>query len=217
MNAMKKKTGCILISILVLIFAICAFALSHMDSKLEYHLTDEQILSLREMYPICGIKKPENVSMRDMPLKEVKERFDSFVQGEVIGEKSIFTKKVSTGDIELDKKRKANGIKDEYEFFEYTIQIVKDTENKFEKGEQIKLVGSSLYEEYYPEFTNGMEVVIPVIADKNKGERFSYSVMGTYYVTDEGYAISAFDESTAQMRTSYNGIKVEDLLKQLKK
>lgn len=216
MNTTKKKAISIGVSVLLSVLFISLFIFNSINSNLEYHLTDEQILLLREQYPMAGINKPENVSMRDMPLKEVKEKFDSFARGKIIGEKAVFTKKVSTGDIELDKKRKASGINDEYEFFEYTIQIVKDTENKFEKGEQIKLVGSSLYEEYYPEFTNGMEVVVPVIEDKEK-DSFSYSVMGTYYITDEGYALSAFDESTAQMKRSYNGIKVEDLLKQLKK
>lgn len=216
MNTTKKRAISIGVSVLLSVLFISFFIFNSINSNLEYHLTDEQILLLREQYPMAGINKPENVSMRDMPLKEVKEKFDSFVRGKVIGEKVIFTKKVSTGDIELDKKRKANGINDEYEFFEYTIQIIEDSENKFEQGEQITLAGSMLYEEYYPKFTNGMEVVVPVIEDKVK-DSFSYSVMGTYYVTDDGYALSAFDESTAQMKRSYNGIKVEDLLKQLKK
>lgn len=61
-----------------------------------------------------------------------------------------------------------------------------------------------------------MKVVVPVSRLSENSSRSIYMVVGMYYVTEEGYALSAFDENTAATaRTTYSGIKVENLLKEL--
>ena len=216
MNAMKKRPVYILISAMILVLVICAFALSSMESRLEYHLTQEQILSMREQYPIYKNDAPM-VDTIDVPLQKVSERMESFVYGEVTGDVSTYSFVNLTGNAEWDNKMAQVSPNNKTTFFEYPITVISDTEGKYKKGEQITIAANVIFQECRPKLKKGMKVVLPVARDDEKPERNYYSLTGMYYITDEGYALSAFDESTAQMKRSYNGIKVEDLLKQLKK
>lgn len=70
--------------------------------------------------------------------------------------------------------------------------------------------------DFNPKLSDGMKVVVPVMQGKDKLSRNWFGIFGMYYVTEDGYALSAFDENTAATaRTTYSGIKVENLLKEL--
>ena len=182
----------------------------------ERHLTEAQIAELREQYPICGIKIPPLIDMRQATLEETIEKAETFVYGEVVGDYTVYYKNVSTGHEELDEKRKENGISDVYEFYEYTITVLDDSEDQLTKGEEITITANSMFMEYNPEFSDGMRVVVPVMQTKGNLSRYYYGVEGTFYITEDGYALSAFDEET-RAKKAYSGVKVEDLLEELKK
>ena len=180
------------------------------------HLTEAQIAQLREQYPIYGIEQPLFIDMEESTLEERIERAETFVYGEVIGDYTTYYKNISTGHEELDAKRKANGISDVYEFYEYTIRIMDDTEGLYTKGEEITIASNIDFIDYNPQLSDGMRVVVPVTRDKEKSSRSYYNVAGMYYVTEDGYALSAFNEQT-RAKKAYSGITLEELFEVLKK
>ena len=216
MNKTKKWVICILIPAVIVVLAICMLAISNIYSKPRYHLTMEEIVSMREQYPVYD-GNPPMLSMVDISLNDLKKITDSFVYGEVTGDASTYSFVNLTGDAEWDNKMAQVSPNNKTTFFEYPITVISDSEGKYKEGEKITITANTIFKDYLPKLTKGMKVVVPVVRDKDKKGRTHYCLDGMYYITDEGYAISAFDESTAQMKISYNGIKVEDLLKQLKK
>lgn len=214
MKKLNKKKLYVSISIGLLVVFVCFFGLTTLT---EDRLTETQIEALREQYPICGRIVPALASISKSSLEDVKGRVESFVYGEVVGDISTYYVNASTGTIELDEKRQKHGINDVFEFYEYTISVISDTEGKYESGELITIAANSDMKNYNPKLTDGMKVVVPVTEDDKVDNRNYYNVVGTFYVTDDGYAISAFDEEPAKLRRSLSGIKVEELMKELKK
>ncbi len=214
MKAVNKKNTFIIIPALLLILSICL--ISNINNQ-EYRLNDAQIAALREKYPVCGVEVPAGVSMKKLSLSNVKNVAETFVYGEVVGDVKTYTVKLSTGNSMLDEKRKENGISEEYEFYEYTISVINDTEGKKEKGENITIASNMIFKNYNPQLSSGMKIVVPVVNDKKKSTRNHYIVDGMYYVTEDGYAISAFEENATSSRNITSGVKVEELLRQLKK
>ena len=116
----------------------------------------------------------------------------------------------------MDEKREAVGLGNEYEFYEYPITVIEDTSGIYEAGDQITISDNVMFMEANPKLNSGMRVVVPVMVDDDVSTRANFNVYGTYYVTEDGYALSAFDEEVAQTR-AMTGVKVEALLEQLKK
>lgn len=179
-------------------------------------LSNSQIADLRVEYPICGTELPPTVEVSPPTLEEVIERFDTFVYEEVTGDYTTFSKYISTGFPEMDEKREAVGLGNEYEFYEYPVTVIEDTSGIYEAGDQITIFDNAMFMEANPTFYSGMRVVVPVMVDDDVSTRANFYVYGTYYVTGDGYVLSAFDEEAAQTR-AMTGVKVEALLEQLKK
>ncbi len=204
-------------SIFTLAIAICtiAFALLFVFLNLtSVRLSPSKISELRKTYPICGINVPPNMSMRTPAFTEIRDFADTYVYGTVVGDYSTYTKQASTGIPELDKKRESQGLSSQYTFYEYTINVLKDTNNIYNPGDEITIAANIDLIDYYPRLKDGMKVVVPVIKDKEKETRASFSVVSMYYVTENDYVLSAFDEKSAQM-SELTGIKVDSLLKKL--
>lgn len=65
------------------------------------------------------------------------------------------------------------------------------------------------------ENSNGMKVIIPLVEGEETPFRDTYAAVGTYYVTEKGYVISAYDENE-YANTTYSGLRVNSLLEDLK-
>ena len=216
MGKLLKRKYLVLTLILV---GIITFFVCSLNYNYGGKLSETQIAQLREQYPIYGIEVPEMVSMSEPSLERTIEIVDSFVYGEVMGEMTMYSQYISTGNAALDKKREANGINNVETFFEYKIRVIEDTEGEYQPGEEITIVSNAIFIDYDPVLHDGMKMVIPVARNRENPSCSGYSVTGMYYVTDDGYALSAFPEEqkTMQARGTYSGVKVEYLLKQLKK
>lgn len=221
MRLKEKQKKYILLSTFLLVIIICSFCLLNRAEDKTFReqdkLSEKQIASLRNKYPICGIEIPPHVSMRTPSLEEVKERVDTFIYCEVVGEMQTYSKKISTGYSKLDEKEANKGLSNVYDFYEHTISIIDDTENIYSKGEKITIASNADFMSYNPQLKEGMKFVIPVKKYEDVEGRHGFLVQGMYYVTDDGYAISAFDESASKTKSFCNGIKVEQLLQELKK
>ena len=69
--------------------------------------------------------------------------------------------------------------------------------------------------DYYGVLSEGMKIVVPVIKDDDGSNRYNYSVIGMYYVTEDGYVISAYDEEERAAQV-YSGMNVKKFLEEIK-
>lgn len=214
---MKSLRKWVLVPVLLLAligcFAGCASDIS------EDRLTEQEILDLREQYPFCHIGSSDFMcaSGNVTPAETYIGWADTFVYGEISGEEQRFVKNISSGDIELDQKREANGLSNDYEFYAYKFVVLDDSEGIYEKGAKIYIAANLMLKADNPEFKDGMKFVVPIFPEDNAPDVFTFGQGGVFYVTDDGYVINAYEGADeTQAGTSYSGMKVEALLKELK-
>ena len=203
---------------LLVVIIASLFCVYFMRPEPEPRLTDDAVAALRDEYPVYGKKVPALMSMKSMTVDEVKDYVETFVYGEVVGGISKYNVTATLKNKALAEKRAKNGINDVFEFYEYTVSVIGDTEGIYTQGEEITIAANVDFIEYNPTLSDGMRIVVPIIRDNKKEGRTNYTVSGMYYVTPDGYAIAAFDEEKASAsRGVSSGVKVENLLKRLKK
>ncbi len=209
---MKKKRFFIgVLASLLLIAAVGIFFAGRDDV-----LTEAQVQALRSEYPICdGV--PPGMSVRKVALQECVDSAESFVYAEATGEVGYYNVAVDLENEELEEKRRENGIDDIYTFYEYTLTVLDDSEGVYQAGDTITIAANALFEDYYPKLEEGMRVVVPVVTDEEAEGRCYYTVNGMYYVTGNGYALSAFAQEPQTKSARQSGVRVETLLNVLKK
>lgn len=218
MKASKKKVGIIIAAILLLCFAGFVFFMQSAEEKLKERLTGEQIEALRAEYPVCGAGALGLITIEKVDIAKVKEAAETFVYGEVVEEAALYNAEASFSNADVAEKRENSGITDAFEFYEYTLSVIQDSEGKYAKGERITIAANTDFMDYNPSLSNGMKVVVPVVRDEEIPTRHYYTVDGMYYVTPEGYALAAFEESEAAASQGLSsGARVEALMKALKK
>lgn len=167
------------------------------EISINKRLSEAEIAALREKYPIHGTKIPETVCMVQYSFEEAVEMANTVIYGEVTGDyESYFS-----------------GIVD---WYEYPVNVIEDTEGLFLKGEQIFINHTEIMKDYYGTLSEGMKVIVPVIKDNDGGNRYNYSVIGMYYVTEDGYVISAYDEESLADQV-YSGMKGQQFLEKVRK
>lgn len=210
----KIKSKKFLLGAITVIVAgvLVVFGMTNQDTQ---RLSEDQIMSLREEYPICGIEQPFNGTMATPSINQVKDTVDTFIYGTVVSDMETFTRNVSTGNPELDAKRQSHGLSSQYEFYEYTISVIEDTSGLYKAGDQLTIASNMDFIDFNPHLSKNMNVVVPVVRDKKEPARNYFGVFGMYYVTTDGYALSAFEENTMKM-DSLSGVKVDALLNELR-
>ncbi|MFQ9873194.1 MAG: hypothetical protein ACLRVT_09480, partial [Oscillospiraceae bacterium] len=172
----------------------------------ENQFTAEQIETMRAKYPLGS--EPEVLESKDvLSLEAVIERGDTFVYGEIIGDKGTYTKNITSWDIELDAKLESKGM-NTVSFYEYPLRMLSDSEGILKTGDEITIFAPKVYEGSYPELSKGMKVVVPILTvpvEKHPEWRKEYTLTGSYYVTEDGYAIAAFDEAQAPSTLTRSG------------
>lgn len=184
--------------VIILIAAVVLVVSVLIGTRSDERLSEKQISALREQYPVYGdINKVnpliEMVSVKTT-LEEISKRADIFVYGEVTEEVPV------------------QSIYSYAKFYGYKVRVFEDVKNKIAPGEEITIIANTEFKDYNPSLSKGMKVVVPVSENK---ERYYFDVC-VYYVTEDGFVLSAFDEKE-YLDKEYSGIKVEKLLKILKK
>lgn len=213
----KKSRIIAIVSIPLAVLVLCLAIYGVTAAKRNDRLSEAQIEALRGEYPVYGTKLPPLVDMITPTMDRIRERVDTFIYGTIEGEMTVYSEYISTGDEKLDEKRERVGLGNTYDYYKYTLSVIEDTAGILQKGDKIELVANIEVVDYNPTFTDQMTVIVPASQEEEDPQQFAYSVYGTYYVTEDGYVVSAFDEQRAEMKESLNGIRVERLLDELKK
>jgi hypothetical protein len=181
-------------------------------------LSESEISNLRKQYPVCGTDDMGSLAVQiseTLEEKLARNNIYSFVYGEVAGDRETYFYNLATGDEVLESKLSGTGLS-VYEYYEYPILVLEDTEGYHAKGEMITIAGNMMFKDSKPELTNGMKIVVPLVENYDKESRNYFTEVGMYYVTDDEYVLSAYDEESLS-NTAYTGLKVQALLKELGK
>lgn len=221
---MKRKKNLLSILISITIFGIfLASPLNRLPNSTSKKLSESEIENLRAEYPIFS-SSPDFLDVKPMSLDEVISLADTFVYGEVIGNSSEYEKEIDIQFPAIKEKHEKLGIDNKVIFYEVPIKIIYDSEGIMNEGKKITIVQNIIFKKHSPNLQKGMKFVIPLSPEiKAEGvpKRFDYTRDGMFYVTESGYTLSVFDETSNQFKNRNNlttsGIKVEDLMELLKK
>lgn len=170
-------------------------------------LSEERIGELRGEYPVYTEFCPPLMDMKTPALDELIDLCDCFVYGEFIGEPERRVRWGSLVGVELR------------ESYCYPFRVIADTEGYYEPGEVLLVEIDGWWADYKPQPRTGLRMVFGSYESRETPGETGYMAIGTYYVTEEGYVLAAFPENERIMggRGDYTGLKVEHLLKRLRK
>ena len=110
MGKYRFKVLCVVLAALLCFLTACTVPTDR--------LSPAEIEALRQTYPLCGT--PDIVDGNwNVPVEEYIERADTFVYGEVRGDVQYYTRDVVLSTVE---------------FYAYTLSVLADSENLYEKG-----------------------------------------------------------------------------------
>lgn len=206
-----KRKNIYIISLLCII--ICCITIGFFSK--ERRLSEDEIEALREQYPICGMG--DSVLGFRIPTS-IETKIDrgvvyTFVYAEILDDYQTYYINISTGDEVFDEKAASKGF-GVYEYYEYPIRVIEDVTGQYQEGDLLTIAGNMMLKDEKPDLQPGMKMIIPLKENDSKDTRNYFTEIGMYYVTEDGYAISAYDE-TELSRTARSGIKVKKLLKEL--
>ncbi|MBE6732093.1 MAG: hypothetical protein E7564_10425 [Ruminococcaceae bacterium] len=207
---MKNKKNLIIIALLVLAFIIPASVI--IPSLIpEDILTEEEVAKIREknnyrIYVFNTSDYPTVEFGETISFRETIKNTDTFVYCEAIGNAEL---------VEIE-----NSItNDSPQMRVHKVKVINDSEGLFKEGDEITFAYGLLAQSASPRPKDGEKMVLPISFTFLKGyEKDEYdcfsSATGYYYITDDGYAVSAFEEEEGSV---YSGKTVDNLLKVLKK
>lgn len=203
--------------VLLVASVVAIVSLMIINAVFNTRLSEAEILGMREKYPVYEFwNTGEIINYRAVFVEQlVKEgSIEDFVFAEATGEVETYYKHSTTGKITQNKEE--TNLKWWDEYFSYTVTVIKDTEGLFEKGEQIKLLNNISNDCVLPDLEEGMRIVIPINKwDGLEEEFYNWTSVGFYYITEENYAISAYDEAISAEKIYFSGMKVNKLMQEL--
>ncbi len=198
-----------LLALFSLIVLCCGLFLCCVQTEEEVRLTEVQIEALREKYPVYT-QAPPTVDTYPIPFERLCERIDTFAYVEITGEIQYYSKNISMGDAAWDAK---NGSASD--FYEYPAVVIDDTEDILKPGTEITVAANMMFYGYQPELSPGMKIVFAATGEWHKPKQYGFSKIGTYYIAEDGFALSAFDEKLYQMKKPLSGVTLKTLMHEL--
>ena len=209
---MRWRTEKSVIRILGIVLA--CVTLIGLGTQIDRGLSVREVEALRSEYPVYS-GMPVGLEMRHCSVEECKQIVDTFIYGEIVGSANLYEVEVSLHEEELEKKREENGLSNSFDFLEYSVRVISDTEGIYQEDDVITISVNSIFKDYQPEMVEGMKLIIPTKQSSDQEGLNYYIIDGMFYVTEQEYAISVCDESKA--RRSLSGLPVQALMKELKK
>lgn len=196
-NRFSKKCVVLLISIILLIMA---FLLINQENL---SLSTNQINNLRRKF-VFYPSTSSLASSYEPTLSEQIKTTDTFVYGEILSDKYHYNEL-----IHLDSPMEAS-------YVGFRLKVLEDSNGLLNKDDVIFIESSGIFEETIPEFSVGDKVVVPInnwFIDGNIN-RYNIGSTGMFYVTEENFVLSVYNEPTAE---SLTGICVKELLAEVRK
>lgn len=211
---MKRKRIITLVVIGLLAFAVVIVTIQLVNRGTD-KLSDAEIADLRDEYPI-NYQDSGLATTIDISLKEAISYADTFVYGRILGAIDEYTENIGSGISAIDDMHADVGGMDEFSFFGYTIEVIEDSEGLFSEGDLLYIEANTLFADTIPDLDRGMQMIIPVTdwQTETKTNRYNFARTGMYYVTEDGYTLSVFQEYATE---SLTGHTVQQTLDSLRK
>lgn len=201
---MRRKV--LIFSTMMILGFVCIFSIACTNSQVEDRLSQEEIEGLRNEYPIYNNVAPYVEISREMTLEEVSDVADTFIYGKIKGEAFRRSDNTGTGIPELDDKLNDKG-GFESVYAGYTLEVLNDTEGMLKKGSLVTIEVNEVFWDMMPNFSDGMEVIVPVTSWANTGnlDRYNFTRTGMFYVTEDDYALAVYQDDN----DAITGMKVD--------
>ena len=202
-----NKVVIIIIAALILLSAVCSVIIHHLGNAEPDRLSETEIASRREQFPVIPASSHPTIDFIHPTLEQIIEDCAHppdenyqvcFVYGTIVGAVDIG----DTSELSLPHK--------------CTIEVNTSTGRLFKAEELITLRLSQLFWGADPPLFDGETVVLPVYCDKTADGGCSSFFTGTYYVTDDGYVLSMFDEDFFSAQ-QLSGLKSETFMAEIEK
>jgi len=211
---MKKRTKLIITSLcaaVVVVSAIIAIPVLTADRLPSDVLSAEKIKALRTEYPVYT-ENPPMLEMGETHLSWSIWSSNTILMARSTGKRVEFTDSYTMDSDSNEAKiaeKTGGGIVHSVERYGYEVEVIKDSAGFFKKGEFIVIANNLSFEPVTPALKEGMQFIVPVLTNQHsyKEAKGSFWRNGFYYVTDDGYALSAFKETDYQL----TGLKAEDV------
>lgn len=184
------------------------------NEKNKGKLDTKKIEELRNKYPLIGTTTSLSEYL-EMNIEELTEKANTIIDAKVVEELPQYTTTINS----------SSGEKMDVKFYPYKMMVknIISSDGTFTKkeGEYFTLVLSDINLADFPAMEIGMEGIFPIFKCEDKGrEEYSIESLNFYYVVNDDYILSAYEESE---NDNYNGtVKkklIEDIMnyKKLKK
>lgn len=94
------------------------------------------------------------------------------------------------------------------------VRMLGDSQGIFQAGEEFYLVTGTAYIGYTPNFSPGVKLVVPVLADwEHESRELVYARLCSYYVTEDGYLLSVYPDRVFGEEEDFTGRTLEEYWK----
>lgn len=210
---MKRTANCVILSMFL---ALTVIVLQFIGSVYTYEdvLSEKEINTIRDEYNYVIYNDSTSQTFSDVTtFRERITYTDTFVYGEVIKEPYKEEYIISSGDEEFDKLF-YGGVINIPMLDIYTVRVIEDTEGLFAEGTVLTYSYSLMTQNNRPKPEMGDKIILPFTVMSDDVSDCISGIYGYYYVTEEGYGISAFKE---EIGCIYSGKKVGEIIKLLRK
>ncbi len=209
-----RKRVCIFCLFFVFSCTICLSSCSSHEQADADVLSAEEIATLRKQYPIYT-NVPPTTTRADIPFMTILTWFPTATLVEITSPPQYYSVSLSgTLPEQLEEKWEDMDLVNRAYFFEYEAVVLEDAAGILQPGDVITLSCTKEMEECTPELKVGQKLL--TLLDKaasEKPNRYVFDREGAYYVTEDDYILSVFEE---EKDAQYTGWKADAFLDELR-
>ncbi|HIW31481.1 MAG TPA: hypothetical protein IAA29_01735 [Candidatus Paenibacillus intestinavium] len=216
MNINSKKAILLITSTIIIVALLVAIIYSIPSKSNNDFLSIEEITELRNEYPTYN-NGPALVSSIPLSFQELIEGADSVIIAQVeeqLPNYEIILSVTSEAEKAIHKK---NGSDQKEPFVQYKLSVDKVISGDSVDSE-IMLAHNALLIGSEPELKPGMKLILGVVKGVGSHEgKYFYAKSGTYYIVNDSYVLSTFDDETSKLMSGGTLEKLISTIKTLRK
>lgn len=198
---MKKKL-LLLTWVLVLLFSCCACATVTGEK-----LSEEKVQELRKQYPVYDVTAAPFATVVIQPFAEVASHMETVMDVKVIGDVNrTYIDLSGTMPADFEEAIKEKGFSYTAGFLTYQVEVIEDAGGQYDPGDIVTVSITDVLEGAIPTFQKGDRFIFMGGYDEEGQNEVGMNYQ-TYYVTEDGYALSSFQEEEANC---LSGVKAEE-------
>ena len=204
---MTKKNKLLLLIILftAVTITLCAIIIPQLNKPAD-RLSEAEIAQLREEYPVIPAPSHPTIDFIHPTLEQL-------IEDCVCLEDKNFYGNIVYGVV-VDMVSDGSELSITYPSHKCTVQVKSCSGDLFEKGETVTVNLSQTFWSSEQLLSEGMSIVFPVFYEESAKYNYAAFFTGTYYVTEDGYVLSLYDENIFSEK-QYSGLTVEDFMNEL--